>query len=89
MKRVLAGLALTFALGACSTTSPPPASPAPAPSCTAGYSPCLPQASDYDCYGGEGEGPYFTAPGITYAVTGSDPYELDRDGDGRGCDEPA
>src|SRR6185503_10837144 len=52
--------------------------------CTPGYSPCLPYraGADYDCYGGNGNGPYFTAPGVTYAVSGSDPYRLDGNGDG-------
>lgn len=55
--------------------------------CTRGYSPCLPYrgGQDYDCYGGGGNGPYFTAPGITYTVTGSDPYRLDGNGDGKAC----
>ena len=55
--------------------------------CTPGYSPCLPYkgGEDYDCYGGDGNGPYFTAPGVTYSVTGSDPYGLDGNGDGKAC----
>jgi len=55
--------------------------------CTPGYSPCLPYRGgrDYDCYGGGGNGPYFTAPGVTYTVTGSDPYRLDGNGDGKAC----
>jgi hypothetical protein len=51
--------------------------------CTPGYSPCLPPASDYDCRGGSGNGPKYTGP---VRVTGSDPYDLDRDGDGVGCE---
>ena len=51
--------------------------------CTPGYSPCLPPASDYDCSGGSGDGPKYTG---RVSVTGSDPYDLDRDGDGVGCD---
>jgi hypothetical protein len=55
--------------------------------CTPGYSPCLPQGpSDYDCAGGGGNGPAYTKPGVTYHVTGSDPYRLDSDGDGLGCE---
>jgi hypothetical protein len=51
--------------------------------CTPGYSPCLPPASDYDCAGGSGDGPkYVTGP---VRVTGSDPYGLDADGNGIGC----
>lgn len=56
--------------------------------CTAGYAPCLPDhgGADYDCGGGSGNGPYYTAIGATYTVTGSDPYGLDADGDGYGCE---
>jgi hypothetical protein len=46
--------------------------------CTPGYSPCLPQASDYDCAGGTGDGPKYTGPVRVY---GSDPYGLDDDSD--------
>lgn len=51
--------------------------------CTSGYSPCLPPAPDYDCAGGSGDGPKYTG---TVTVTGSDPYDLDSDGDGVGCE---
>jgi hypothetical protein len=51
--------------------------------CTPGYSPCLPPASDYDCRGGSGNGPKYTGP---VRVTGSDPYHLDKDRDGKGCE---
>jgi len=51
--------------------------------CTPGYSPCLPPASDYDCSGGTGDGPKYTG---RVTVTGSDPYGLDADGDGVGCE---
>jgi endonuclease YncB( thermonuclease family) len=44
--------------------------------CMAGYSPCLPITGDLDC--GDINGPV--------KVTGSDPYRLDADGDGIGCD---
>jgi hypothetical protein len=50
--------------------------------CTPGYSPCLVPASDYDCEGGGGDGPKYTE---TVEVSGSDPYDLDRDGNGVGC----
>jgi hypothetical protein len=51
--------------------------------CTPGYTPCLPPASDYDCRGGTGNGPEYTG---RVRVTGPDPYELDDDDDGVGCD---
>jgi len=53
------------------------------PNCTPGYSPCLPPASDYDCAGGSGDGPKYTG---LVRVTGSDPYGLDADNDGYGCE---
>jgi hypothetical protein len=54
--------------------------------CTAGYSPCITRGSDVDCFGGSGNGPRYTKPGVVYRVTGSDPYGLDSDNDGRGCE---
>lgn len=51
--------------------------------CTRGYRPCLHPASDYDCRGGSGDGPRYTG---TVRVTGSDPYGLDSDNDGWGCE---
>jgi beta-lactam-binding protein with PASTA domain len=51
--------------------------------CTPGYSPCLPPALDYDCSGGTGDGPEYSGP---VKVFGSDPYGLDADGDGYGCE---
>ncbi len=55
----------------------------PSRNCTPGYSPCLPPASHYDCAGGSGNGPKYVYGSVR--VTGLDPYELDRDGDGVGC----
>ena len=57
--------------------------------CTPGYSPCLiyHDGADYDCYGGSGNGPYYTAPGTVYTVTGSDPYGLDANHNGLGCED--
>jgi len=56
--------------------------------CTPGYSPCLPPGAhgfqDYDCAGGEGNGPLWVY--TTERITGSDIYELDRDYDGWGCE---
>lgn len=64
----------------------PVAAPAPAaPSgCDPNYSGCVPIASDVDCPGGSGNGPAY-AEGIVQVI-GSDIYDLDRDGDGYGCD---
>jgi hypothetical protein len=45
---------------------------------------CLdPSSSDYDCEGGSGDGPSYTG---TVQVVGDDHFDLDRDGDGTGCD---
>jgi micrococcal nuclease len=44
--------------------------------CRTGYSPCLPVVGDLDC----------ADIGFTVRVTGSDPYRLDGDGDGLGCE---
>jgi hypothetical protein len=53
--------------------------------CRSGYRPCVPIASDVDCAGGSGNGPAYVSGPIR--VTGSDPYDLDRDGDGIACDD--
>ena len=58
-------------------------------SCTPGYSPCLIYhgGADYDCYSGGGNGPLLHEAWChTYHVTGSDPYGLDGDNDGLGCE---
>jgi hypothetical protein len=55
--------------------------------CTRGYRPCIAdRRSDVDCYGGSGNGPRYTRPGVVYRVSGSDRYGLDADNDGRGCE---
>jgi hypothetical protein len=51
--------------------------------CTPGYSPCLPPAFDYDCRGNGGNGPKYVDGPVR--VTRPDPYDLDRDGNGVGC----
>jgi hypothetical protein len=61
----------------------------PAPPSDAGCDPnyvgeCVPaDASDVDCAGGDGDGPEYVGP---VQVVGSDPYDLDRDGDGYACE---
>ena len=63
------------------STSPATRHPTPPPSgqCEPGYSPCLPITSDLDC----GDIDDSLKP---IRVTGNDPYRLDADGDGLGCE---
>lgn len=65
---------------------PPPPPPPPPPNCDPNYEgACLdPNASDYDCEGGSGDGPKYVSGPIT--VVGDDPFGLDRDGDGTACE---
>ena len=58
---------------------------APVQNCHPSYSgACLiPSASDYDCSGGSGNGPYYTGK---VRVVGPDVFGLDRDKDGWGCE---
>jgi hypothetical protein len=45
---------------------------------------CLdPNAEDYDCEGGSGDGPLYTGQ---VKVVGPDEFELDHDNDGLGCE---
>ena len=55
------------------------------PRCDTSYKgACLdPDASDYDCAGGSGDGPKYTG---VVTVVGDDHFDLDRDGDGIGCE---
>lgn len=68
-------------------TPPSPKAPAkakPISSCHPNYSGCLKMnAGDYDCASGSGNGPNYTGPVEVY---GSDPFDLDRDNDGLGCE---
>lgn len=58
--------------------------PAPVSKCHPEYSGCLQiDAGDYDCAGGSGNGPNYTGKVQVY---GSDPFGLDRDGNGWGCE---
>ena len=66
---------------------PPPAASedaAPAGRCDPNYTPCVPIDHDVDCEGGRGNGPSYVRGPVQ--VVGSDPYGLDRDGDGVGCE---
>lgn len=67
---------------------PPAPEPTPVPQpqsqCHPSYEgACLDQPGDYDCAGGSGNGPNYTGP---VRVVGPDEYDLDRDGDGEGCE---
>ena len=58
----------------------------PASTCDPNYSgQCVPIASDVDCGGGSGNGPAYVYGAVK--VVGDDIYDLDRDGDGIGCDK--
>jgi micrococcal nuclease len=59
--------------------SPPPPPSSAAGGCNPNYNPCLPNVGDLDC----GE---ISASLKPIRVTGSDPYRLDADGDGYGCE---
>jgi hypothetical protein len=66
----------------------PPTTVAPQPlaggGCHPSYVPCVPFASDVDCSSGSGNGPAYTG---RVEVIGPDVYDLDRDGDGIGCED--
>lgn len=62
---------------------PSPQGPGSGTDCQ-GYSPCLPPGPDVDCAGGSGDGPRYVSGPVS--VNGNDPYGLDSDGDGVGCE---
>lgn len=64
-------------------TEPPVAEPQGG-GCHPSYTPCVPFDSDVDCAGGRGNGPSYTG---RVEVHGYDEYDLDRDGDGIGCED--
>jgi PASTA domain len=68
------------------TAAPPPPSTAPSRNCDPSYPDvCLdPNAEDYDCAGGSGNGPRYVEGPIR--VRPPDPFDLDREGDGWGCE---
>jgi hypothetical protein len=62
----------------------PVATAPPKPNCDPNYAgACVPVASDVDCAGGSGNGPAYVQGPVR--VVGTDVYDLDRDGDGIGC----
>jgi hypothetical protein len=67
---------------------PPPKPPPPQQNCDPNYKgACLdPNASDYDCAGGQGDGPKYVQGPVT--VVGNDHYDLNRDADNIACDQP-
>lgn len=67
------------------TPAPAPVpKPKPVSNCHPSYSGCLKiNAGDYDCASGSGNGPNYTG---AVQVYGSDPFDLDRDNDGWGCE---
>lgn len=72
------------------TTAAPAPAPGPAPSssgqCHASYQgTCIPpDVSDADCAGGSGDGPWYVQE-KNVSVVGPDVFDLDRDGNGVGC----
>lgn len=78
----------TLEIAATDTLPPEPTEPPPDGNCDPSYpdaEPCIPiGTADYDCAGGTGNGPNFIAGPIR--VLPPDPHDLDRDGDGIGCE---
>jgi resuscitation-promoting factor RpfB len=54
--------------------------------CHKAYVECVPIASDVDCANGSGNGPEYVDGPITVKKIGKDPYRLDADKDGIGCE---
>lgn len=69
------------------TAAPSTAAPAASSGCHPSYQgTCIPaDVSDADCAGGSGNGPYYVEE-ENIAVVGPDQYDLDRDGNGVGCE---
>jgi len=80
-KAAAAKAAAARATAAAAAAAPPTTT---APNCTPGYDPCIPPGPDVDCAGGSGNGPRYVQGPVR--VTGNDPYGLDRDHDGTGCE---
>jgi len=74
-----------MAIGFAAVVSWLPAPVAQGAECDANYAgACVPIASDVDCAGGSGNGPAYVSGPVT--VVGNDIYDLDRDGNGTGCE---
>jgi hypothetical protein len=78
-----AAVARAAAAKAAAAKAAAPSAPS-TPVCTPGYSPCISPGSDVDCAGGSGNGPRYVSGPVT--VTGDDPYGLDKDHNGVGCE---
>jgi hypothetical protein len=83
----------TITLVVAKAPPPPPSTAPPAPPPTAPSQNCHPSyqgaclkvgVGDYDCAGGSGNGPNYVQG--TVHVVGPDEFDLDRDGDGLGCE---
>ena len=79
MKVVVPVLAIALLAIAGQAFARPSAGSAPSAACAPGYRPCLPVKGDLDC----GQ---IRAARKPVRVTGTDPYDLDRDRDGIGCE---
>lgn len=77
--RFLRAILLTCSAAAIVISSSAALTPTSPTACTPGYAPCLPKSSDLNC----GDIPEAKKP---VRVTGADPYQLDRDRDGLGCE---
>jgi hypothetical protein len=77
---------LGFAILGCSNPTATPVRSAPAPTTHHGRAGvCLdPTAADYDCAGGSGNGPKYVQGPVQ--VRPPDPFDLDADADGIGCE---
>lgn len=75
---------LIFPLTGCTSSQSEALTVGSSTGCHPSYSGCLKSsASDYDCAGGSGNGPYYTG---RVQVIGPDVFDLDRDNDGWGCE---
>lgn len=83
-KTLLIFFVLTFSLVGCGSSKTEESDSRTDSGCHTSYSGCLKSdASDYDCVGGSGNGPYYTGK---VKVVGPDVFGLDRDNDGWGCE---